>query len=85
MAKRPPEVREMYTVFDEMFTAAAKRFKSERPNPLKCRVMLQNLIMVMRGYDESIAELLAQQQSIARHDALPGAYALRITRNDTIQ
>ena len=85
MAKRPPEVREMYTVFDEVFTAAAKRFRKERPQPQKCQAMLQALIITLRGYEEAIGDLISQQRSLASHNALPKTgFPLRLTRESSI-
>jgi len=74
----------MYTVLTDFFATRAARFKSEKPAPQACRSMVQDAIIVLRAYDESIGELLDQQRSIARHDALPGDGIHRNTRGDQI-
>jgi len=85
MAKRPPAVREMYTVFEEVLTVAAKRFRRERPEPSKCQAMLQALLITLRGYEEAIGDLISQQRSNARHHALPIGYPLRRTRESRVE
>jgi len=76
--KPPPEVREMYTVFEEFFGTKSKAFASRKPTPIQCREMLQDAISMLRAYDESIGDLIAQRASIARHNALPKDYPIRI-------
>lgn len=74
----PPEVREMYTVFEELFYNLAAQFYDRRPEALQCRIMLQETITLLRSYEESLGELLAQRASITRHEALPRDTPLRI-------
>jgi hypothetical protein len=82
--KHPPEVRELWSVFEEVFTALAKRFAAEKPNPEKCRGMLEATIILLRRYEEGLAELIANERANARHNALPSSYPLRITRDGPI-
>lgn len=73
MRSRAPalEVREMHTVFAELFAAKFRHFATHRPNPSECLVMLQDTIIVLRGYEEALDSLLSQQRAQARHDCLP--------------
>lgn len=59
--RQPPEVRQMWTIFDSVFTHAAKRFRTERPPPATCQAMLNAMIMTLRGYVEAIDDLLDNQ------------------------
>jgi len=64
----------MHTIFTDYFLARARRFETEQPNPVKCLEMIQDTICILRGYEESISDLLAIQRAQARHDTLPRGF-----------
>jgi hypothetical protein len=46
--------------------------------------MLEATIILLRRYEEGLAELIANERANARHNALPSSYPLRITRDGPI-
>jgi hypothetical protein len=82
---RELQVRDMYTVFAEMFEVRAKRFRLDRPSPEQCVRMLNETIMVLYGYAEGLDELIQNARANARHEALPKCTPIRITRESHLQ
>lgn len=82
LRKATPMVREMHSVFNEFFLSAARKFRASKPSPPECINMLNDTICVLRGYVEGVQELIEQQRSIARHQALPGPFRVHITHRD---
>jgi len=82
--KQPPKVREIWTVFDELFTHAAEKFRRERPGEIDCREMLEDLIVALRTYEDSLRELIANDRANALHNTLPTGYPMRISRESYV-
>ena len=80
----PPPVRELHTVFVEFFSARAREFMRDQPSPVDCLRRIRDAITLLKGYEEGIAELIANERANAKHRALPCGWPLRITRDHPI-